>query len=160
MIAIPPFRGSLPIALALAVAVLAVFPAAGLAACANPVACENALPGSAPSAWQVTGAGDSTIQGYATSMSVNKGGTVRFKIKSTASAYHIDIYRLGYYQGNGARLQASNIRPTVTLPQTQPACITTAATGLIDCGNWAVSASWTVPSDAVSGVYVARLIRD
>ena len=33
-------------------------------------------------------------------------------------------------------------------------------TGLVDCGNWAVSASWTVPSDAVSGVYIAHLVRD
>src|SRR4051794_5768981 len=147
-------------ALSAAIPLLLAHPAPSLAACANPVACENAKPGSAPATWQVTGAGDSTIQGYATSMSVNKGATIRFKIKSTASAYHIDIYRLGYYQGNGARLQASAIRPTATLPQTQPACLTTAATGLIDCGNWAVSASWTVPSDSVSGVYIAKLVRD
>ena len=40
----------------------------------------------APSAWQIVGAGDSTIQGYATSMSVNKGETVGFKIKTTALA--------------------------------------------------------------------------
>ena len=38
--------------------------------------------------------------------------------------------------------------------------MTTAATGLIDCGNWGVSASWTVPADSVSGVYIARLVRD
>src|SRR3954452_23231109 len=147
-------------ALSAAIPLLLAHPAPSLAACANPVACENAKPGSAPATWQVTGAGDSTIQGYATSMSVNKGATIRFKIKSTASAYHIDIYRLGYYQGNGARLQASGIRPTATLPQTQPACLTTAATGLIDCGDWSVSASWTVPDDAVSGVYIALLVRD
>src|SRR3954462_7896479 len=100
--------------------VLGVLPAASFAACANPVACENALPGSAPSSWQIDGAGDASIQGYATSMSVNKGGTINFKVKTTASAYHIDVSRLGYYQGNGARLQASNIRPTAALPQTQP----------------------------------------
>ena len=52
------------------------------------------------------------------------------------------------------------MRPTATLPQTQPACKTDATTGLIDCGNWAVSASWTVPSTAVSGVYIAHLVRD
>jgi N,N-dimethylformamidase beta subunit-like protein/uncharacterized protein DUF4082/concanavalin A-like lectin/glucanase superfamily protein/fibronectin type III domain protein/Big-like domain-containing protein/BACON domain-containing protein len=135
-------------------------PATSLAACANPVACENAKAGSAPSTWQVNGIGDSTIQGYATSMSVNLGGTIRFKVKTTASAYHIDVYRLGYYGGDGARLQASNILPSATLPQTQPSCLTTASTGLIDCGNWAVSASWTVPTDAVSGLYVARLVRN
>jgi hypothetical protein len=130
------------------------------AACGNPVSCENAKPGSAPSSWQIDGNGDQSIQGYATSMSVNKGQTIRFKIKTTASAYHIDVFRLGYYQGNGARLQASGILPTATLPQTQPACLTTASTGLIDCGNWGNSASWTVPSDAVSGVFIARLVRN
>jgi hypothetical protein len=150
----------LTLALVATILALAAFPAASMAACANPVACENEKAGSAPSSWQVTGAGDSTIQGYATSMSVNKGGTIRFKIKTTSSNYHIDVYRLGYYQGNGARLQQSGIRPTATLPQTQPACQTTASTGLIDCGNWAVSASWTVPSTSVSGVYIARLVRD
>jgi len=31
-------------------------------------------------------------------------------------------------------------------------------TGLIDCGNWSVSATWTIPSTAVSGVYIAHLI--
>src|SRR3954447_9123250 len=150
----------LPGLFAAAVLLLLAYPAGGLAACANPVACENEKPGSAPSAWQVSGQGDTSIVGYTTSMSVDRGQTVRFKIKTPASNYHIDIYRLGYYQGNGARLQASNIRPTASLPQTQPACITTASTGLIDCGNWALSASWTVPAASVSGVYIARLVRD
>ena len=150
----------LTLALAATILLLAAHPAPGMAACSNPVACENAKTGSAPSAWQVSGAGDASIQGYATTMSVNRGDTIRFKIKTTVSNYHIDIYRLGYYQGNGARIQASGIRPSATLPQTQPACLTNSATGLIDCGNWAVSASWAVPADSVSGVYIARLVRD
>ncbi|WP_457964493.1 DUF4082 domain-containing protein [Arthrobacter sp. D1-29] len=123
------------------------------------VACENTQPGSPASEWQVAGAGNSTIQGYATSMSVNVGQTVTFKVKTTASAYRIDIYRLGYYQGLGARKVAPNILPSVPLPQAQPNCATFPATGLIDCGNWAVSASWPVPASAVSGVYLARLVR-
>ena len=76
------------------------------------------------------------------------------------SSYHIDIYRLGYYGGNGARLIAHAASGLGTLPQTQPACLTDAATGLIDCGNWAVSASWTVPATAVSGIYIAKLVRN
>jgi hypothetical protein len=150
----------LALACAAALAVLALCPTAGFAACANPVACENEKPGSPPDNWQVSGAGDASIQGYATSMGVNRGQTIRFKVKTPSSNYHIDIYRLGYYQGNGARLQAAGIRPTASLPQTQPACLVTAATGLIDCGNWGVSASWTVPAASVSGVYIARLVRD
>jgi hypothetical protein len=130
------------------------------AACANPVACENALPGDPPADWQVQGVGDSTIQGYATSMSVNVGQTVYFKIKTPSTAYHIDILRLGYYGGDGARMIQSGLHPSATLPQNQPACLTDSSTGLIDCGNWGVSASWTVPSTAVSGVYIAHLVRD
>ncbi len=126
----------------------------------NKVACENTKPGDPPSDWQVNGIGDSTIQGFATSMSVNVGQTVNFKIKTPASSYHIDILRLGYYGGNGARLIASNIKPTASLPQTQPNCLTNSSTGLVDCGNWNVSASWTVPSEAVSGLYIAHLVRN
>ncbi|MGO4584081.1 N,N-dimethylformamidase beta subunit family domain-containing protein, partial [Arthrobacter sp. 2RAF6] len=126
----------------------------------NPVACENTLAGNPASEWQVSGAGDSTIQGYGTSMSVNIGQTISFKILTPASAYHIDVYRLGYYQGLGARKVASNLLPSVALPQSQPACNTYSDTGLIDCGNWGVSASWAVPSTAVSGVYIARLVRN
>src|SRR4029077_13970379 len=32
-------------------------------------------------------------------------------------------------------------------------------TGLVDCGNWSVSATWNLPSTAVSGVYFARIYR-
>ncbi len=52
-------------------------PARAAGPCGPPVtsviACENTLPGDPPSDWQVNGAGDSTIQGFATSMSVNAG---------------------------------------------------------------------------------------
>ena len=138
----------------------ASIPAAASASCGNPVQCENQLPGDPPSDWEVTGAGDSSIQGYATSMSVNVGQTESFKIDTPSTKYHIDILRLGYYGGDGARLIASDIKPTATLPQTQPACMDQANTGLIDCGNWGVSAQWTVPSTAVSGLYIAHLVRD
>ena len=126
---------------------------------ASVIACENSKAGAPQSEWGVTGAGDSTIQGYGTAMSVNVGETEQFKVKTTASAYRIDIYRLGYYQGLGARKVAANILPSATLPQTQPACQQFSDTGLVDCGNWAVSAQWSVPSTAVSGVYLARLVR-
>ncbi len=124
----------------------------------NPVVCENQLPGDPSSDWEVDGVGDSTIQGYATSMSVDVGQTISFKIDTPADAYHIDILRLGWYGGDGARIVQSDILPSVTLPQTQPACITSSSTGEIDCGNWAASASWTVPSTAVSGIYIAHLV--
>jgi predicted RNA-binding protein with TRAM domain len=153
----------MPIALLL----VGLTPAAGHAAtdpCAAPVtsavACENSKPGTPVTDWQVTGVGDASIQGYATAMSVTPGQQIKFKIKTPASSYHVDILRLGYYAGDGARKVAANILPSATLPQSQPSCLTNATTGLIDCGNWGVSASWTVPSTAVSGVYIAHLVRN
>jgi hypothetical protein len=91
-------------------------------------------------------------------MSVNKGSTIAFKIDTTASSYSIGIFRFGYYQGNGAR-KITSIPPSAILPRSQPACLTDVPTGLLDCGNWAVSASWSVPTTAVSGVYMAVLVR-
>lgn len=130
------------------------------ASCASPahqIEAENCLPGTPQSLWDVSGAGDPSLQGFATRMSVDLGETVRFKVLTDASAYTIQIYRLGWYQGNGARLVAT-VAPSASLPQTQPACLTD-PTGLVDCGNWAVSASWNVPTNATSGIYVARLVR-
>src|SRR6266403_2405650 len=124
----------------------------------NAIEAENCLPGNPVSAWYVDGAGSPNIQGFTTDISVNVAQTVFFKIATNATAYRIDIYRLGYYQGNGARLVTS-VSPSVPLPQVQPACLKNTSTGLTDCGNWAVSASWTVPSNATSGVYFAKLVR-
>jgi N,N-dimethylformamidase beta subunit-like, C-terminal/Domain of unknown function (DUF4082)/Bacterial Ig-like domain/Fibronectin type III domain/Bacterial Ig domain len=155
-------RLAVGLTLALLLSVLSVVgarPAA--AACANTIACENQLPGDPPSDWQVNGIGDSTIQGFAASMSVQPGDTESFKVNTTAKSYHIDILRVGYYQGNGARKIVSGMLPTATLPQTQPTCLSgPTGTGLIDCGNWGVSASWTVPTTAVSGLYLAHLVRN
>ncbi|MFA5911139.1 MAG: Calx-beta domain-containing protein [Vicinamibacterales bacterium] len=127
----------------------------GCAAAVNPVVCENQLPGDPTSAWDVTGSGDSSIQGFATEISVVRGQTQRFKIDTDSNNYTIAIYRMGYYSGFGAR-RVATISPSAPLPQLQPGCLTDPATGLVDCGNWNVSASWTVPADAVSGVYFAR----
>ncbi|HET7871748.1 MAG TPA: N,N-dimethylformamidase beta subunit family domain-containing protein, partial [Terriglobales bacterium] len=127
---------------------------------ANAIERENCLPGTPDSQWDISGAGDPTIQGFATDISVNVGGTVFFKINTPSTRYHFNIYRLGYYGGNGARLIAQNLVPSAHLPQTQPACLVDSATGLLDCGNWGVSASWAVPSTAVSGIYLALLVRE
>ena len=52
----------------------------------NAIVAENCLPGNLPSEWDISGAGDSTIQGFATDISVNQGGTVSFKINTPANA--------------------------------------------------------------------------
>jgi hypothetical protein len=125
---------------------------------ANSIEAENCLPGNPSSQWDVSGAGDPTIQGFATDISVNLGQTVLFKVKTDATAYTIEIYRMGYYGGMGARL-ITTLLPSASLPQAQPACLSDSSTGLVDCGNWAVSGSWHLPANAVSGIYFAHLVR-
>ena len=139
----------------------AASPAMAEAECAsepNPIVCENSKPGNPQSEWDVSGAGDPSIQGFATDISVNHGQIVDFKIDTPSSAYHLDIYRMGYYAGDGAR-KVATVQPSAALPQTQPSCLNEPTTGLVDCGNWSVSASWAVPADAVSGIYFAKLVR-
>jgi hypothetical protein len=75
------------------------------------------------------------------------------------SVDRLNIYRLAYYARRGARLIAT-VRPTISLTQTQPACLSDGSNGRTDCGNWPESVSWNVPSTAVSGIYVAKLVRE
>ena len=118
----------------------------------NAIVCENSQPGTPMSDWYSPGSwGD--IEGFPTTTSVAAGGTINFSIQSPVG-YTVDIYRLGWYGGDGARLMPTS--PTQVFPAiTQPDCDKSASTGEVDCGNWSVTASWTVPSNAVSGVYLA-----
>ena len=129
-----------------------------MAVSSNPIVLENAKPGNPESEWDISGAGSSNIEGFATDISTDNGQRVDFKINTNSTNYRIDIYRVGYYGGLGARKVATIQHQTAT-PQVQPAPLRDAATGAVDAGNWQVSASWTIPSDAVSGVYFAKLVR-
>ena len=124
----------------------------------NAIVAENCLAGQSDSEWDISGVGDTSIQGYAAQFSVNRGQTVQFKVDTNAAAYRFDIYRMGYYNGAGAR-RVATVLPSATLPQSQPSCLNQAATGLIDCGNWGVSGSWAVPATATSGIYFAKVVR-
>jgi hypothetical protein len=123
----------------------------------NPIVTENLLTGNPKSEWDISGAGDLSIQGFATQISINKGTTVRFKINVDGAVnYRIRIYRLGYYNGLGARL-INDLGIFTGIDQPSP--LSNNSTGLVDCGNWTESASWPVPASAVSGLYIARLSR-
>jgi methionine-rich copper-binding protein CopC len=128
---------------------------------ANPIVTENQLPGTPESVWLVPqGQSSTSLQGFTTDISVNVGQTVFFKITDTTlDPYEVDVYRIGWYGGDGASLKAI-IPSSQTLAQNQPAPIVNPSTGEVDAGNWAVSASWTVPTNAVSGVYLADLVDD
>ena len=155
----------IPTTLGFTLLILATPPAAqaqprnSCASPANKVVAENCKPGRPREEWDVFQNGDPDIQGFATDMSINLGEMVQFKIKTHSPRYRIDIYRMGWYGGSGARL-IETIRPSAALPQAQPDCLIHPNVRMVDCGNWRTSASWRAPADGVSGVYVARLVRE
>ena len=100
----------------------------------NEIVPENLLPGNPQSEWDISGAGDPSIQGFATDISVNTGETIAFKVGTASPAYRIDIYRLGYYNGAGGR-RIATVKPSVPLPQPQPPCLTDMSVRLYDCGR-------------------------
>jgi hypothetical protein len=119
------------------------------------IVAENQLAGS--SGWALSGKPSTNIEGYAAQFSVDHGQTVDFKINTKSQDYRIDIYRTGWYQGQGGRLVAT-LQPTNYV--IQPAPVIHFDTNAVDASNWHISASWTVPTSAVSGVYIAKLTRE
>ena len=69
----------------------------------------------------------------------------------------LDIYRLGYYGGKGARQVT---RSSIRAPATSRSRLFNDRTNAVDAGNWSVSASWAIRRTAVSGVYFAKLTTD
>ncbi|MEH2468877.1 hypothetical protein V1284_000321 [Nitrobacteraceae bacterium AZCC 2299] len=130
---------------------------AALAAGSNAIALENMKQGTPESEWLID-RGDPSIEGFAAQFTINHGQRVDFKINTNSTNYRIDIYRIGYYNGDGARKVATIDRNLATA-QVQPAPLFDSTRRLVDAGNWSVSASWNIPADAVSGVYFAKLTR-
>lgn len=110
---------------------------------------ENALTGEDPSQIAIGGAGDTTNLGFAREFSVNVGETVNFSCHGTGTI--LDIYRIGWYQGLGWRFisrltnSATSQPDPTTIPDTN---------GATTCSGWSTTASWQVPADATSGLYV------
>jgi hypothetical protein len=132
------------------------------------VGAENALAGTSRATWDLASpnlGGVGTLQGFCDGFSVNKGATANFKIaQSDTAGWTAQIYRLGYYNGDGARSYGS-LTPTggqLTASQAQPAPTdvdpdTTLPS--LDCSNWSTTLTWATPSWVPSGIYVLRLNR-
>jgi hypothetical protein len=96
------------------------------------------------------------VEGYASHASIEPGQTLRLMISTLEPArVAIDIYRLGYYGGDGGRLVAS-LGPVACKEQPTP---TPGENRLMDC-KWEPSAELKIADDWVSGVYVAKLTED
>lgn len=104
--------------------------------------------------WQITTtAPQHEIEGYASAASVEHGGTIGLFVSTIAPSYHLDVYRMGWYQGTGAH-HVAKVNP---LPgMRQRTCHTVAPRNMVACA-WRRSYTLKVPSLWRSGVYLVKL---
>jgi hypothetical protein len=129
----------------------------------NPIVAENLRPGT--SEWQLARpATGREIEGYAGATSVNRGEAIDLYVHTGAPSFALDVFRMGWYQGLGARRVFG---PAAVAGTAQAMPLLEPHTGLADC-------AWTNPfplsagsrkhgddgadwADWMSGVYLARL---
>src|SRR6185437_3588681 len=125
-----------------------------VSAASNAIQIENTQPGD--STWDDFSANLSptALSGYSSPISVNHGQTVNFYVTTTSASVQIKIYRMGWYGGTGGRLMetlGNYAGQQQAIPNPDP------VTGIVVC-NWQLTASLAVPSNWVTGVYLAKLI--
>lgn len=122
----------------------------------NPIVEENNRTGTTD--WQLNNpATNREIEGYASATSVNRGGTLLLFVNTSASSYSIEVFRMGWYDGAGAR----RVFGPVSATGTSQVIATPDGYGMVD-NNWVNPYSLTLdtsgdPENWPTGVYVARL---
>jgi hypothetical protein len=125
---------------------------------ANPVQNENQRPGSQSWSLDQTAA-PRRIEGFASEVSVLPGQRVHFHISTTPAArYRIVLYRLGWYQGAGARIVGcipgcNRDRRGKPRRLRRPA----RGSGLVRA-TWPVTDTFRFPRTTVSGYFLAKLL--
>lgn len=114
---------------------------------------ENKLAGT--STWRIADQGRGVIQGFADTTYAAVGDTVGLRVSTTGSSFRVIAYRLGWYQGLGARQIWSS---AVTAARVQPACPLQRATNMVSCANWAPSLAMPVTANFVPGDYLLKLV--
>jgi len=93
------------------------------------------------------------IEGYCSRQSVKAGESIDIMVSTDPpSTFRIEIFRMGYYGGRGARLMKS-VGPLEGIPQPVPQ---PGDKDLHEC-RWQPSTTLKIPEDWVSGVYLGRL---
>ena len=148
------FRFVLAAAVVVGAGVFAVGSAPRAAAAPNAIQIENAKPGTPGWDEFASVAQQDAINGYASKTSVNHGSSIDLYVTTTAPTFKIDIFRTGWYGGVGARLVQSLGTFTgvhQAIPPPDP------VTGMVDASGWTKTTTLNIPSDWVTGIYLAKL---
>jgi len=114
---------------------------------------QNELPGT--TAWRITTPQQpDAIMGYANRVQAREGQRVTLYVSTVAPSFHVDAFRMGYYQGKGARL----VWRSPELPgKVQPPCPVTPGIYMVQC-TWSPSLTFTVTKAFVQGQYLLKLV--
>jgi len=124
----------------------------------NPIVAENQREGALD--WQLTRVRVDSgqfrspwIEGYCSKQSVQAGEEIEIFVSTNpARKFRLEIFRMGYYGGRGARLvKTIEELPGITQPTPEPG-----EKNLHEC-HWEPTARLTIPDDWTSGVYLGRL---
>ena len=93
------------------------------------------------------------IEGYCSHTSVRAGETLAFHVSTNPpSPFRLEIFRMGYYGGDGAR-QVASLGPFRGVTQPDPPV---GPKRVRDC-QWEPGATLKIPRDWLSGVYLGKL---
>jgi hypothetical protein len=117
------------------------------------VIAENKRPGT--NAWRIPEGTPPNIAGFASTTYAAQGAKVSLYVSTNAARFRIDAYRMGYYQGKGARL----VWQSQEIPgRQQSACPLTPGINMVSCDNWAPTFVLRVTSAFVQGDYLLKLL--
>src|SRR5919109_191672 len=125
--------------------------AAALAAGAppNPIQGEDAFPGAAPATWLQPAYPPTSVEGYASELSVLPGEQVHLHVSTDEGhRYRVELYRLGWYGGLGARLLGCVPSCDGDEPGHRYGRPTVSTSGVLSAG-WPVTDTFAVPATAV-----------
>lgn len=103
--------------------------------------------------WLLKGVGDHVVEGFVDKVSAAAGDKVTLYANTQSRRLDVSLYRLGWYQGKGARLVES--LGSVEGVRQRPAGIS-AGTNMVEC-RWSPTLSFRVQDDWPTGYYLAKL---
>lgn len=122
---------------------------------ANPIVAENRCPGTDSWRRTLSYGPQNAINAFAVPASVNLGDPVQLYVSTTARSYAFYVYRVGWYQGHGARLFYSS---PVIHGINQPAPTIDPLTHAASCANWHDPVTLRIPTSWISGVYIVKFV--
>ncbi|MGH8989509.1 MAG: N,N-dimethylformamidase beta subunit family domain-containing protein [Acidimicrobiales bacterium] len=118
------------------------------------IVAENRRPGT--TSWEITHQpATGSIQGWAGATQAVAGQTVGLYVTTTAPSFRVVAYRMGYYQGKGAR-EIWESKPVAG--KVQPPCSTAPGVNMVSCDGWHRSLTMHVTKAFTQGDYLLKLV--